>query len=347
MIMNETPHFTFTPLSAAERLAVQRAVFLYVDSRPVHRLSFFHHWQTLTAGLATIILVAVGGISASAEQALPGDWLYPVKLHMNERLLAALQFGSEAEASFDTKLITRRLEEAEALAVLDGDYSKETSTISDSVTASASRVRSRAKTIEDAGDPNDAKAINTELEAVLNAHAEVFRHLEDNATSSATSSELIRKVLAAEASKARVARAEATNALKRVERDISRIARTAIGNADAGIEALGAVPETASSTLAASAQTKLDAAKKYLREAKQQLLRENYDDAVDAADSAVQEIRAAKILYGLAAELKPEPPASTATTTASTTTAVVDPAATSTIAESEKDYRISIASPNE
>lgn len=68
---------------------------------------------------AIILLVALigGGFSAAAERSLPGDSLYPVKVELNENVRAWAAVSAEAEASLQTKLAERRLEEAEKLAV--------------------------------------------------------------------------------------------------------------------------------------------------------------------------------------------------------------------------------------
>jgi hypothetical protein len=66
--------------------------------------------------IGTIIaLLLSGSVSLAAETALPGDLLYPVKIHVNEEVRAAVSVSAEAEAAWEARRAERRLEEAERL----------------------------------------------------------------------------------------------------------------------------------------------------------------------------------------------------------------------------------------
>ncbi len=62
-------------------------------------------------------LVLSGGISAFAEGALPGDLLYPVKIHVNEKVQSSLAFTPLGKVNVESTLATERLLEVEKLAV--------------------------------------------------------------------------------------------------------------------------------------------------------------------------------------------------------------------------------------
>ncbi len=74
--------------------------------------------QFVPAALALVLIVGVG-TSYAAENALPGDVLYPVKIHINENVQGSLAVSQASKAQWNTQLMTRRLEEAETLTAQD------------------------------------------------------------------------------------------------------------------------------------------------------------------------------------------------------------------------------------
>ena len=66
--------------------------------------------------LAALILVIGGGsLSFAAEGSLPGDWLYPIKINVNEKAKKLTLKTSEAKIAWQEKRIERRLEELDKL----------------------------------------------------------------------------------------------------------------------------------------------------------------------------------------------------------------------------------------
>lgn len=66
----------------------------------------------------SLILLGVlsfGGISLATQDSLPGDFLYPLKVNVNEELEGLLTLNKEAKINFEAKRAARRLEEAEKL----------------------------------------------------------------------------------------------------------------------------------------------------------------------------------------------------------------------------------------
>ena len=62
-----------------------------------------------------IALFLSGSVSYAAEGAVPGDMLYPVKIHVNENVESAFAISPEAEARLEAELALRRIVEAEEL----------------------------------------------------------------------------------------------------------------------------------------------------------------------------------------------------------------------------------------
>jgi hypothetical protein len=62
-----------------------------------------------------IAVVLAGGASFAAENSLPGDILYPVKIHVNEEVRAVVALDAEAKIRAAERRALLRLEEAEKL----------------------------------------------------------------------------------------------------------------------------------------------------------------------------------------------------------------------------------------
>jgi hypothetical protein len=72
----------------------------------------YRHLMTIVLLLA---LLAGGETLLAAEQAFPGNTLYPVKVDIIEPIRATLAFSPEAKAKWQTQVAERRLEEGERL----------------------------------------------------------------------------------------------------------------------------------------------------------------------------------------------------------------------------------------
>ncbi len=108
--------------------------------------------------LSVIIIIGYGSsVTFAAEGALPGDVLYPVKTKVTEpvaRLVTAT--SPAAEAKFETKLLERRLEEAESLETtkkLDPELKQEVRKV---IREQSMRVKKTITDVEDADAANVA-----------------------------------------------------------------------------------------------------------------------------------------------------------------------------------------------
>lgn len=70
----------------------------------------------MKATLLIALMVGMGGTSFAAQAAVPGDFLYPVKIHVNENVRSSLAVGADAQAKLQADLLEERLEEAQKLA---------------------------------------------------------------------------------------------------------------------------------------------------------------------------------------------------------------------------------------
>ncbi len=109
-----------------------------------------------------VILFAVmigGGTSLAAQGAVPGDFLYPIKIGVNENVRSAFAVGADSEAKLQTNLLAERVEEAETLQAegrLSGDMAETV----------ASTISAQAK-IATAASVNSSAVVATETTAKI------------------------------------------------------------------------------------------------------------------------------------------------------------------------------------
>lgn len=126
-----------------------------------------------------IALLIGGGVSAVAEQSLPGDVLFPVKVNVNENVRSFLAISDEAEANLQAKLAEKRLEEAEKLAAEDNFKEDVRVRLEENFDKHADKVRAEIAELEAKNTPK-ALEIASNLENSLNVHARILKNLEIN-----------------------------------------------------------------------------------------------------------------------------------------------------------------------
>src|SRR3989344_1739521 len=134
--------------------------------------------------ILAIALVFSGGVSLAANNAIPGDFLYPVKVSINEEVRGTLSLSTEAKAKWEARLAERRLEESAELEV-KGKLNAETqANLEERFQAHMERIRELIIKLEEKGNFEAAAAITTGIEASirnrLNAAASANANAEGN-----------------------------------------------------------------------------------------------------------------------------------------------------------------------
>lgn len=111
---------TLTPQERARMRGVLRE---YMAMKPIRPESFekpravwFLSARFVVPGLAFALILSSTGISYAAQGALPGDLLYPVKVHVNEPVRGALATSPATRAAWAADVAGERLKEAATLA---------------------------------------------------------------------------------------------------------------------------------------------------------------------------------------------------------------------------------------
>lgn len=128
------------------------------------------------AGVVVALLVLTGaGTGFAAQNSLPGDLLYPIKVNINEPLRASLSFSDESRAKFAIEQTQTRLEEAEKLS-LDGRLNADLSAkINEKIDEHLNVAGKNMSTLGQRDGESGAKAdLEDELSTALTVHAEII-----------------------------------------------------------------------------------------------------------------------------------------------------------------------------
>lgn len=139
--------------------------------------TFQHAWYSyifekkfIPALSFAIILLGTGGASLAAEQALPGDLLYPVKININEQVRGFTAVTPEAKAKFALEITDRRLKEV-AILSSQGRLNAETGAIiQGELLKQAGQIKNQVASLVSTNDIRAAQEISLNFESSLRAH---------------------------------------------------------------------------------------------------------------------------------------------------------------------------------
>lgn len=176
-------------LSEEERQEMRRHIRAFMTEHPVQRPFLERLFNGIGAprsnsfmrpALAGFLIVSVlgGGASFTAADALPGDLLYPFKIHVNENIQQVLAITTKAKADQSAVLAVRRIEEAEALAS-EGRLTPEVrADIETRFNEHVARFEARAMALAEKDANIEGVAdVQSDLEASLRAHATILSDL--------------------------------------------------------------------------------------------------------------------------------------------------------------------------
>jgi hypothetical protein len=133
----------------------------------VFKLTFIKPMPILIA----ILIALGGGTSFAAQQSLPGDALYSVKVHVNEEVKSLLAMSPEAKAEVEADLAAERLEEAEKLAARGELDAQVRAHLEENFQEHADKVQDRIEKMSDLGIAAD---VATRFQASLKAHERIL-----------------------------------------------------------------------------------------------------------------------------------------------------------------------------
>jgi hypothetical protein len=165
-------------LTSAEKSSLSAKLNTYINEHAPSAktlkspyFSYFHFSKTFSYTFASLLVLIIAGGSAlsSSARALPGDFLYPVKVRVAEPLRIALATTPEAKQEIEVARIEERLNEAEILAV-QGRLATTTAV------ALQQKVENQIKSFE--GNLNQKNQDNLDIK--MSAHSIVLKNIKDN-----------------------------------------------------------------------------------------------------------------------------------------------------------------------
>lgn len=152
-----------------------------ISAYPLGGLIGLIQLQTKKIKLMPIVLViallVTGSASFAAENDLPGDFLYPVKINVNEEVHSLLAVSNEAQARWDARRAERRLEEAEELAARGELTSDIRAKLEAKFESHAEAFEDRASRIETKQGTESAFELHSNFEASLRAHERILAQI--------------------------------------------------------------------------------------------------------------------------------------------------------------------------
>lgn len=147
------------------------------DAEPVSRRftfsAFMLQTRTVYAGALALVVIITGGtqVTSAAENAVPGDILYPIKVSLAEPLALALS-GSERKAEFAAEFASRRVDEAAVLSEKGTLDEKTADTLAVNFSKHVDTVTQETGALEAKGDVAFSLAIRTDLEQKIASRME-------------------------------------------------------------------------------------------------------------------------------------------------------------------------------
>lgn len=308
-------------LAADERAALRARIVAAMQSSPAVRdqeenclpLQGTHTWAFLIkTSFATppsyrytmtivllLALLAGGGTSLAAEQALPGDILYPVKVDLVEPIRATLAVSPEAKAKWEARIAERRLEEGEAL-LAHANLSQETkAAIEQRFLVASANAKANIAAVRER-DAAAAAFIESDFETSLKTHRFIIERLDDDEDESRRESSSLRAIIDLQFSRVSSTEPSATSAAAKRAEQRSAVAERALDDASRFIaKNAAAMDATTNSTIALY----LEAAKQAFASGTAALSAHNYDAAFAFFAAAHEDAQNAKAAAAAAREL--------------------------------------------
>lgn len=123
-----------------------------------------------------LALLLSGSVSVAANNTVPGDILYPIKVNVNEQLHSAVSFSNESKAAFEAERANRRLVEAEQLAAQGKLTAEVAADLNARFVEESDASRAYLADVEKE-NPEAAAKISANLEAALGTHEQALAAL--------------------------------------------------------------------------------------------------------------------------------------------------------------------------
>ena len=133
--------------------------------------------------IIALVIAITGGTATVAERSIPGDFLYGVKVHINEPVAGVFAFTKEEKTEWQERIVERRLDEAQKL-ISNNNLDEATrvnleNQINNKITEFNTNVNELSLQNNEATTSSD---LNIRLQASLNAYKSVLENLSTGTT---------------------------------------------------------------------------------------------------------------------------------------------------------------------
>ncbi|HEU0085356.1 MAG TPA: DUF5667 domain-containing protein [Candidatus Paceibacterota bacterium] len=132
------------------------------------------------------MLLLAGGTAMAANAALPGDFLYPYKTGVNERIGSLAAFTPEARAMVHAKYASRRLAEARALSFRGEIPPNAQAVLNTNFKFHAAKALALTEVLRQKGKEKEAEIVEKEFEAEMLTHKSIVGFDDDEGDDSLT-----------------------------------------------------------------------------------------------------------------------------------------------------------------
>jgi hypothetical protein len=165
-------------LDARERTSMREQLLAYTEAHPMPAKALPSPFWSVFASSplryalsALLIFGTLGGVTYAAEDTVPGDILYAVKVSVTEPAVQSLAVSEQAKAKWQATRAERRLSEAVRLAAEDKLDADTSTYLAREFEKAADSTEDIALKLETDGQAEAALAVRSDLEARLSAHA--------------------------------------------------------------------------------------------------------------------------------------------------------------------------------
>ncbi|MFZ2072123.1 MAG: DUF5667 domain-containing protein [Minisyncoccia bacterium] len=181
-------------LNKEEKSSVRNILISYSKKSPYYgektsygrlfNFVFVSNKRVLISAFVILLLILGGGTSYAAENSLPGDFLYTIKVHVNENVEGFLALNPKARAKLNEKIIEKRLEEVDKLASLGKLNEKNKIKIEEGIEKASVKLNRHLEKLMDERDFEKVSEINDSLEVSYGEHGKKLEKLIEKEDSS-------------------------------------------------------------------------------------------------------------------------------------------------------------------
>lgn len=312
-------------LQPNERRAIRERIAAYMDAHPA-RGEIAGRWafrpsadgffalrlraRVLAPSLAIFaLLAATGGTVYAAEASLPGDFLYTLKVEVNERVWTALTLTAEGRARWSVRQAERRAEEAEQLLVTGRLNAETENQLARKIQQHVQTAAVQQGELKAHGRSTTVAEISARLQGSLQAHQQVITQLRLENEGATEAGANLNAAMAQSAAAVAAMRTDAQAAVN----GSPNVAAAAAGRLRAAEQKIEAVERflerkgpQAGAALSAEAAVKLEAAKETINAGKADLEAEVFGEAFGSFQNAQTAAQEAQVLVQQGSKLRLE-----------------------------------------